>query len=745
MKKTCLLFLFIIGLLVNTEAGSRIIIHNSTPVIDTTNYYILPLTICIDTVLFQKNLITLSGGNATDVDTIKSDKLTIGSGGFYLLKIYEDSTCNAVTGKLEVPLALGIDNKSFSIKIKAYRQTYHPGLIYYDALKLKEVKANPANDSLHSIGISILKYYRILTLDDLKTTLYFEDYVVNDANLFQDPGENGILDASDSNTIKGNNLSSSPRGKVGGMNITNIADGFAKFIVERTKQELSISFFEKFQEELEKYPDLQTVFPQTFRTLSAIGEEIYMFEAYLMALRESFEEDLSSLPSNLHSIIDNHEVYFDKMPELKAELLSVFFIAEAFQDRQHPGEIIEALNTDIFDSDKNIKATLQTLQLLSRSLRSNNDTLYWVTSNEIKKLINDDDLFKIFLGLVYQTAKNEHITFVDKNHVPVNLAERLKMENVSLVSFKTYISCFAQKALTLECKIRGIEKTMGDSLLFENYYSIVSSSIDLMKYSTGIERLLSFDKDSITLDAYTKQYFDIAQSSADIAVDVSRRNYSSAIVDACQIISYAATLNDTLFGDAAQKLLKYGSFMSMVVQAKSSDDVEDAIEAIALPAGSARIKRESAFNVSLNAYCGLNFMEYNLTTKTKYFGPSVTAPIGFTVSTNLKTHSSFSLFASLVDIGALAAFRFVNSDSILTDSTIHLKDIFSPGIYFSWGIPKSPISINLGYQIIPLLGAVSTNGNTYMQKASRIGLSVCVDLPLLNLYTKQRSSVIKRK
>src|SRR5882672_11565187 len=38
------------------------------------------------------------------------------------------------------------------------------------------------------------------------------------------------------------------------------------------------------------------------------------------------------------------------------------------------------------------------------------------------------------------------------------------------------------------------------------------------------------------------------------------------------------------------KLLTYGSFMSAIAMAKSSDQVEEAIETFALPTGSARIK-----------------------------------------------------------------------------------------------------------------------------------------------------------
>jgi hypothetical protein len=198
-----------------------------------------------------------------------------------------------------------------------------------------------------------------------------------------------------------------------------------------------------------------------------------------------------------------------------------------------------------------------------------------------------------------------------------------------------------------------------------------------------------------------------------------------------------------------EALYKYGSFMAAVVQAKNSDDVAEAIEAAALPTGSARIKRESRFNVALNAYCGiyagweeikgldLPFCPEKSDRRWNSYG--ISAPIGISVSGRLgKKHgTSVSLFASLVDIGALAAFRFVN-DSTETVPNIELKDIVSPGIFLSIGIPRSPISINVGYQAGPLLRKVSADANTYKESYSRISISICVDLPLLNFYTSPR-------
>ena len=196
--------------------------------------------------------------------------------------------------------------------------------------------------------------------------------------------------------------------------------------------------------------------------------------------------------------------------------------------------------------------------------------------------------------------------------------------------------------------------------------------------------------------------------------------------------------------------------MAAVTQAQSSDDVEAAIEAVVLPTGSARIKRGTIFNVSLNAYCGFFIgNEYikgidDSGEKTNFINNyGVTAPIGISITKGkgsfvpflgafCSMHSwSHSLFLSVVDIGALASFRF-KDDKTQTVPNIQLKDIISPGIFYSLGIPKSPISLNVGWQVGPLLREVTPTQNNYSQSYSRFSASIVVDLPLLNFYTKSK-------
>jgi hypothetical protein len=195
-------------------------------------------------------------------------------------------------------------------------------------------------------------------------------------------------------------------------------------------------------------------------------------------------------------------------------------------------------------------------------------------------------------------------------------------------------------------------------------------------------------------------------------------------------------------------LVKYGSFMASVATAKSSDEVEAAIEAFALPVGSSRIKRETPFNVALNGYAGFFYgHEYisGIRDKLAFNSYGVTAPVGVSISIgqrqllnpfSSKGHSSYSLFISLIDVGAIAAYR-ISNDTVAQVPTIQLKDIFSPGAFLSIGIPKTPLSLNLGAQFGPNLRKVKNAQNDYASKTyTRLSVSLCVDIPIFNFYTK---------
>lgn len=232
-------------------------------------------------------------------------------------------------------------------------------------------------------------------------------------------------------------------------------------------------------------------------------------------------------------------------------------------------------------------------------------------------------------------------------------------------------------------------------------------------------------------------------------------------------------------------VLKIVNFLVALSKAQSADEFEKAIEAIVLPSGSAIVKRESAWNLSLNAYAGFfygeeriyNSKDGNADARNLAF----TAPIGIAISKSFgkpcdsprndcKKSGSWTLFASIIDIGAFTSVRFSNSSATLPEITF--QNILAPGAQLIWGIPKSAFSIAGGIQYGPMLrkvnlptatntitttttsqttvdlNGVSTTTNTVSTAATasideksafRYGISILIDIPLINFYTKSKA------
>jgi hypothetical protein len=594
------------------------------------------------------------------------------------------------------------------------------------------------------------------------------------------------------------NLVNSAISKIGALDVTNFADGLAKFLVERTKKELSITFFERFKKDLDLYPQLKVLFPASYKALQAIGEEIYNYAAYIDLLRESFQKDLTLLLPNIKNLIDDPSMdkIFSQYPEIRTMFADGLYIAVALNGGVHPGEAIHNYVNDQADSAKlraisqYIYPSLQTLDFFSESLRSKQDDQYWIGSDSLKLLTKDESIFKLYIGLIYEQSKIQKIYF-DKT----SLDAELKKLAVTFDSLKKiylpFIVGLVEKGKSVDYyyqTIRKIQSSGNSKPTYQDYFSLYDASLNFLEYLVNGKSLFNLPK----LNKYDKRiekYFASARSLGNIYVDVYEKQYTSAVVEFSSlykklIVKEYTDLQDSLkiekvtaekkksiikkieglnFLKDQEKFtllyVKYGGLAAEISKAETSDDVQKAIEAFALPTGSARIKRESPFNVSINAYTGI-YAGYERVKGLdhaykpfKYWNTyGLTAPVGVAVSFGArkflwmgKGHWSYSCFVSLIDIGAIASFRFNSADSVAQIPKVQLKDIVSPGVFFSIGIPKTPLSINIGTQMGANLRKIDATSSSPMPTNQltnkvywRYSASICVDIPLINLFTKSR-------
>jgi|GEM_PF-5477940 hypothetical protein len=219
-----------------------------------------------------------------------------------------------------------------------------------------------------------------------------------------------------------------------------------------------------------------------------------------------------------------------------------------------------------------------------------------------------------------------------------------------------------------------------------------------------------------------------------------------------------------------RNLTNLTNFMVDVIEADSASQIKTIIERYADPAGSYQLKRYSPSSISLNAYPGLYAGWENdfkrASTNVGSFG--VTAPIGISINWGtswndkkwkkriqnntrlspdnfhyhkglLKYYSgtSHSIFISVVDIGAVLSFRWSN-DTLDLPEKITLPQIFSPGIFYVWGIKNTPLALKFGGQYAPQLRSISSAGNTLSEAGVfRFTAAITIDIPVIHLYRKE--------
>ncbi len=637
---------------------------------------------------------------------------------------------------------------------------------YYDAINLKRLGTELVKDSQKiclpesDSVFMILKYY--VPVSDSNSTKKIKNNFNDNPFMHYCGGSKG----DETPEAGKKSLASS----IANFDVTTIADGLAKFLVNRVKEELSVAFFEQLKEDFnnKKYSDLRILFPQTARLLNLIDQRVYQFSAYLTDLRDAFILDLNNLPSSAIVVVNlpKYHDYFAAHKSLKRAFQTGLFISGILVQKnklKDIGKIIEdtAKRIDTFfsldnktDFDTSVNASFKTLQLISNSLRSQDTTgisdetqRYWLSTDSLYMLINDPVIFKIYLGLIYQQAHVRDITFAgNKKLTDVLQNTNAVVENIrnSISSFHTELNAYEEYRRQYKDIIDGLQK---DSLNLY-YYGLYNSSLGILESGLSLTK-----KWNVNYPPVIDSLIPAMHDAGEIYMYTNQKKYGPAILSLVKLYSDVIQLVNQNKKDKKlslkfiARLSTYGSFISQVAKAENSDQVAAIIQKTVLPTGSSYIKKHSVFNIALQAYTGLYGGYQRQATDISNVGVAgVYAPVGIAFSWGLqpsntnRSPGSFSIFASLVDIGPLVSFRFSHyNDTIANDVKVRLSQIVSPGAHLIYGVPKLPISLGVGCNWSPLITNVEKDKITVASKnAFRYQAFIAVDIPLLNFHNKPR-------
>jgi hypothetical protein len=634
---------------------------------------------------------------------------------------------------------------------------------YYDALSLTQLLN--ANSKWPDINTTKQAVYDILSHYCTRNDIV-QHFLTNDPYIAS--YADGWTNKSGAGAIGGLNPAS-VISSAGGVNVTNLADGIAKFLIERAKQELSIAFFRNFKEKLEdpNFRHLATLFQNTFGLLKTIDKDIYKFSAYLQSLRDAFIKDLNNLLDTAPRAIQDgflNSVFNDPARNhLRPMLLYALQVTKSIKNGEHPGKIIENFTLSPSGGSAiltNINAFIGLVKLISTSFKSisTDPNKYWVPMDSIGFLIANPNAAKIYFGLLWEQGAS--IQFSNASTFQGLLTSAIENFTAYLDLVRNCTTAFQN----IRDAIMDLKEKRKSEITYAEYYNLFESVIGLLKIDEDIEQVPGI----VTgITSGYKDFINVAGNVNELFLDISSKKYSSGVmrlVAVCDIILKPAYDNYTppagnprtlaSYVDFRKNVIKYGTFLASIAEAQNSDEVKAAIEAVVLPVGSSSIKRETYYNISLNAFIG-PFAGGEYLPKLKKdqwaFVTGITAPVGVAFSWGkIKKHEtrtkngravtvggkSASIFVPLIDIGALASFRLKNDESEVA-SEVHLKNIISPGLYFYYGLGKTPISIGLGGQLGPQLRQVTTQDvNVDKNYYLRFGLNITVDIPFFNFYTK---------
>ncbi len=665
---------------------------------------------------------------------------------------------------------------------------------YYDALKLrKNINLNPSNknlefdiydqnEALDSIVlknvIGILKSY----FPDLDTisSKDFATKLSTQASEYYNPFlKDFLIEIKElgSSPISVSRLTSSVS-SLGSLNVTNIADGIAQFLIKRGKEELNVAFFNRLKTFLDSTEECKVLFPQSIEVFKNV--QPYQYAEFIQSLREGFNKDLNNLIVGVNELIElpKYQELLKKLPEIRLAIRSSKIVQELSQSDGGilPDSIITQLAAlkEFGEIDLNLGNSWKLLDVISQSVRYvPNDSLKttlegkdtairrWITLSDMNSLVKDPITLKIFLGLVYQKADSINFKF---KKVTVSVQEFMKNNADKLFTVSALIENFVTLANDVDRSIKDIkDKQSNHTLRNDDYYTYIIKAINITEYgfkaANTVFRFKSTNKNDADLS--DNRYIIIAKNGNDLYKNIYTKNYNNAVMNVYNILDQGFNNKNDLakekteapnfdsarkeFVDSIKKIevlnpkilsavLKYGNFMASVVKAESGEEVEQALESVVLPAGSYSIKQKAAFNVSVNGYIG-----YAWDFTSKLYAHGIYAPVGISISRGSVKKNGFTLsgFVSLIDVGSIATYRLQDDSTKTLKQDVRLESIFSPSAQiFIAPIRNFPLAIGGGWRKTPKLFYSNKTDFTAIPSRDVFNLSILMDIPFFTIANK---------
>ncbi|WP_299224906.1 hypothetical protein [uncultured Psychroserpens sp.] len=638
-------------------------------------------------------------------------------------------------------------------------------LFGFNASKLNAQKKDryPLSDAIHYFTQDSIEKVKVLKA-------YFDNSNALDQNKFIDASG---LNFNGPSNIMPLEVISSQSGTNGNPLGTPLIDALGTVIAKRFKEELTLAFLENFKEKLKTQPYLGELFPNA--KLILLYDDPFNHKVWLSSFRGALDEDLRALPNNIPSLLEEIKLRVVDLTSDQKRLIEILLagytpVRQLFEKPEHSFLASSTLLENLSQIEFQNKKLSSSLVLMNVLIKEMGNATYdnWANDEAISRLKNPE-VARIFIGLTIEKYKDKLRLVKFKNGVAdTNLYSFLNNTHATVISpVRAYISIVVDEVEALSEAVNNLQllkedkALKGEQLVFSDFLPLIDQSLKSLKLvldDTVIESI------GLNIDNLSSIISTIETSSKfinSIYKSIDNKEYSKIVVSALAFISENIPEDKLESSAALKEFAKYSSFAVNLAGAETSEEMTAAIESGILPVQSYRLKRNNSFSISVNSFAGIFVAnEYLLNDDAKNETSGVigfTAPVGvafnFGFNTrkiengliakeNKKIIGSISIYASLLDVGAITTYRLTNDEDPIEG--VEWQNVFSPGLYLVIGIQNTPLALSIGGQYGPELRSVEANEGigtpTIESRAFRLGLSLTVDIPLLHLYSKKNKN-----
>lgn len=556
---------------------------------------------------------------------------------------------------------------------------------------------------------------------------------------------------------------------------SEIIYGITDFAISRAKEEILEAHLKYLYEEMSSDAILQQLIPHTLGKMDAfIQDNSISMAKYGGLWKAAFQEDLRNMPVVLQKewLVDSLLTKLKVDDEVKFQLAPVISggdrIVYNLYLKKNLIQILADMAGDYVDADKNadlpvFKRVVLMSDIVTDALGYMSDNGYQMASlQSIERMT--PDAWDIFFKLLYLRNK-QAIHNVVGDHA-------LKLIDIEDGSIRNQLILAVNKSLNLLNSYNTILPKDAKEATLEDIARVYD--LQLQVVDNGIDYLKIFAKEDAKLDAivanYEKDVEPLLFNLAEIGEGLTTQQYGKVLDGTLNTINKAHQLycasaggdcNEAAYNNLIKYLTKYGSFMVNVIDAKGSDDVEEALDEI-VPKGLYKLKFSKPFTVTASLYPGGFYGTEGLKKYTVQNGAlnkssstidwasslSFYLPIGvdfnWGFSVSKKKNMSLGLYLQAFDLGAVMNYR-LNADSTESSNPeVSFQQLISPGASLMLHLPNSPIVIGGGVNYTPSLRSITSNNVTYEANAIRYGVFIAVDVTVIPLFISKGDLKLSR-